>query len=562
MSDLNSSSWMFLLLFLFFSVALVAIGRTSLASARDFFRAERPLAPSVAALALALSGAGLLDLLAAGLVGASFGLAALDFFSLGAIASLLFSAFVLAPGLHQAQALSIPALLGHRFGTPLRRASAVLLALLTLVSAALALALFAQLVQHLHFADALFYALGWPRQAIFFAALLLPSAVALLYILRAGLRGAALNHILQCLLLLAAFLPALVYGFAHATSPLSALPAALDSARPGPLPLMAAGLLFGLLSASLDPRATQMLLAARNATSTRKIALAALPLRLLLLVALALIGSLALLQTTPQSSTRVHEVNGIIYHEVQVVPLSASAGHGLVPAHLDAAGLHLLRTPSGEPRLDPALAAPTLLFKALPPALAGLGLAALLAALLAILAPSLLSLTSLLLEDLALPFPGHSARTADGSPSLGAARRTAALAALLIAACASLFALADLLSLDRLFVLFLELASLGAASLFATLLAALFCKRIDARGALLGLAAGELAALLHQALTLPLAAAPGLDGGWLAPLFRYASPLTQNLSTAALALCLNLLIATLASRRQTTTRALTTPATH
>lgn len=552
MSDLNSASWMFLFLFLFFSVALAAIGRTSLTSARAFFRAERPLPPLLAAVALALSGASLLDLLAAGLIGASFGLAALDFFSLGAIAALLFSALVLTPALHRAKASSIPALLGRRFTPVLRRTSAALLALFTLASAALALALFAQLVQRLHFADTLFYALGWPRQAIFFAAVLVPTAAALLYILRAGLRGAALNHILQFLLLLAAFLPALVYGFTHTASPLSSLNAALDPARPGPLPLIAAGLLFGLLASSLDPRATQILLATRNASSARTIALAALPLRLLLLVALALIGSLALIQPTPESSTRVHEVNGIIYHETQVVPLSASGGHGLVPAHLDASELHLLRTPSGAVQLDPALAAPTLLFKALPPALAGLGLAALLAALLASLGPSLLSFAALLLEDMALPFRGFSAHQADGSPSLGAARRLAALAALLIVTCASLFALADLLSLDRLFALFLELASLLSASLFATLLAALFFKRIEARGALFGLAAGELAALLHHALALPLNAAPGLAGGWIAPLFRYDSPLTQNLVTAALALALNLLIAPLASRRALT----------
>jgi SSS family solute:Na+ symporter len=43
---------------------------------------------------------------------------------------------------------------------------------------------------------------------------------------------------------------------------------------------------------------------------------------------------------------------------------------------------------------------------------------------------------------------------------------------------------------------------------------------------------GTLAAALHHGLTLPLGAAPGVKGGWLAVVSRYPSEMAQNFWTA------------------------------
>jgi len=72
------------------------------------------------------------------------------------------------------------------------------------------------------------------------------------------------------------------------------------------------------------------------------------------------------------------------------------------------------------------------------------------------------------------------------------------------------------------------------APLFATFLLGMFWKRATGHGAFLGLVSGTLAAALHHGLTLPVGAAAGIKGGWLAaaPLHLYTSEMAQNFWTA------------------------------
>ena len=74
------------------------------------------------------------------------------------------------------------------------------------------------------------------------------------------------------------------------------------------------------------------------------------------------------------------------------------------------------------------------------------------------------------------------------------------------------------------------------APLFATFLLGMFWKRATGHGAFFGLLSGTLAAALHHGLTLPVGAAAGIKGGWLAAsLHTYPSEMAQNFWTAIFA---------------------------
>jgi len=80
------------------------------------------------------------------------------------------------------------------------------------------------------------------------------------------------------------------------------------------------------------------------------------------------------------------------------------------------------------------------------------------------------------------------------------------------------------------------------APLLATFLLGMFWKRATGHGAFAGLIAGTAAAVLHQGLTLPADANPGLHGGWIAAIHRYPSDLTQCFWTAVVAFGINLIV--------------------
>ena len=70
------------------------------------------------------------------------------------------------------------------------------------------------------------------------------------------------------------------------------------------------------------------------------------------------------------------------------------------------------------------------------------------------------------------------------------------------------------------------------APLLATFLLGMFWKRATGHGAFAGLLSGTLAAAGHHGLTLPLGAAAGVKGGWIAALHTYPSEMAQNFWTA------------------------------
>jgi SSS family solute:Na+ symporter len=85
------------------------------------------------------------------------------------------------------------------------------------------------------------------------------------------------------------------------------------------------------------------------------------------------------------------------------------------------------------------------------------------------------------------------------------------------------------------------------APLFATFLLGMFWKRTTGHAAFAGLLSGTAAAAIHQGLTLPGGAAPGIKGGWLATVHLYPSEMAQNFWTAIWAWSVCFLVTVLVS---------------
>jgi SSS family solute:Na+ symporter len=255
-------------------------------------------------------------------------------------------------------------------------------------------------------------------------------------------------------------------------------------------------------------------------------------------------GAIAISLPTPQSTTVVRDVNGIIYHEITVVPPEAAQGSGMIPARLDPATGKPQLSAAGQVLLNYDMATPTMVMHFLPTGLLGLGVAALLASLMSGLAASVTALNAVITFDIYEPF---IRKGADGRHSL-AVGRVAAVGAIALSIGVA-YAIAGLkgIALESVFVSVLLVFSLGNAPQFATFLLGMFTKRTTGHGAFAGLVAGIAGALLHHGLTLPVDAQPGLQGGWIAVLHRYPGFVAQCLWTAMIGFAANAIVASAVS---------------
>lgn len=543
MSAVSSTGWFQLILFLFFTLALGAVLRERVKTSLDFQLAGRTLPTWLAAISFALSGLSLLEFLAMGAAGAQYGLAAAGFFAAGSLAAMLLAGLVIAPRLRASGLRTVAAYIGQRLGAPTRRLHAALFLIAALVAASLALAVFARMVVALHLLDLYFVANLWPPKNIFPATVVFAVIVATLYVLLAGMVATMGNHLLQGLVLLAGTLPALLLGLRHGhLDQLHETLARTGTATPynGAL-LLVAGILFGIVFWCADPRALQIALSTKNSRAAGRATLWAAPLRVALTVVFVGCGIVALVQPTPQLLSSVKVVNGTIYRNTIVVPHDAALGQGLVPAQLDAAGKSSLDD-RGNTLLDGGRATPMLLLHRLPAKLQGLGLGALLAALLCGLAAAFSAIGTTFTEDLLAPRGDDEDAVAAEIKKLATNRWAIGGAALACLGLACLWSFAPAVSTPNVFALVLLLAAVFGAPACATVLLALFAPRVAGTGSFAGLVAAQLAALVAYGITLPAQATRGLLGGFLCAGVHTASALEQSLLIATVALFAHLAV--------------------
>ena len=564
--NLASTDWLIILIYFFCVLAIGFSLRRNMKTSSDFLQAGRALPVWICVPAFIAAGLGSQELIAMGAAGARYGFQAAACFSLGAMPALLFTGLYMMPLYYGSGARSVPEYLGLRFDQKTRLLNACTFAVMTLLSAGISLYLVARLFEILRVFDPLFYAWGWPRQGIFTFSILLPAVIVLIYVLFAGLAGAMVNQALQFVLIVAGFLPMVLMSL-KSIGGFSGLKASVSAAYPpglnapshaGALSIaalcLALGFVLGVGRWTTDFRILQTAMAAKNIESARRVPLFAAAVRLFLPFLLILPGAIAIALPTPQTTTVVRNENGVIYHEITVVPRDAAQGRGLVPALLDPL--------TGDPRLDSAgrtqldfdRATPNMLMHFLPTGLLGLGLTALLASLMSSLAAGITAFNTVFTCDL---YQSCIRKAAPDRHYL-VVGRWAAVGGILLSIGVAYAILGfnhtgshgialDTSPFDNILGALLLAFSLVNAPQLATFLLGMFSKRSTGHGAFWGLVAGIAAALLHHGLTLGVDAHPGLQGGWITVLHTYPGFVAQCFWTAIFGFTANLVVASAVS---------------
>jgi SSS family solute:Na+ symporter len=534
---LTQIDWLIVLLTLFSVLAIGLSFRSSIKTAADYFQAGRSLPTWIGVLAFLAASLGSLDLIATVAAGAQYGLRAAQFFAIGSILPLLFASLYVVPALVKSGARTLPEYLRLRFDRRTSLINAYAFGLTAIATAGFSLYLVARLFQAMHVFDALLYSFNLSHALIFPITVLLATFVVLVYVVVAGLGASIVNQAVQFLIVVAAFFPVAytalnhIGGFAALKSALAVnLAIAGSTAHIGASSLaLIAGIVLTAGYWCADFRIFQVAMAAKDAPSASRIPLFAAAGRLLVPIVLVVTGAVAISLPTPQSSTVVREENGAIYHEITVVPRDAAAGHGLVPARADADG-NPVKSGNGQPQLDYDRTAPAMLMNFPPAGLLGLGIAALLAALMNSLAASATAVSAVCTFDI---FRLEVPPAEEDRREITIGRLSSVAFLVLAVGAAFAFSAAKGFGFSALDALLLFFALFSAPQL-ATFLLGIFSRRTTANGAFAGLVAGTAAAFLHFGLALSL----GL---------HYSSFAALCFVTAMVALLANALVTTAVS---------------
>ena len=556
--NLAATDSLILLIYAFFVLAAGFSLKPAMTGSREFMQAGRAIPGWLCGLAMLGAGLGSQEVLGMGAAGARYGLVSLGFFALGSIPAMLFAGLYLIPvfyGSNSAAASSagtirsIPEYLGRRFDRRTRLLNAILFAAMSSFTAGIALYAMARVFVALHVFDRVAGTLNLPPAGVLLLAIGLPAVLVLTYVLLGGLGAAMYNQAMQFFLVLAGLLPIVLLGLKRiggwgglkAAAPAGFLhgvasgPAhAATPMGPGAIVLiLCVGLVLGGGTWCTDFRLLQTAMAAKNVEAARRSPIIAAALHLFVPFIVIVPGLIAVALPTPRTSIVIHNDNGVIYHEITIVPPAVEAGSGLVPAKAGADGKPIVS--NGRPDLDYTMATPNVLAGFLPAGLLGLGVTALLASLMGGVAASITSFSTVFTCDI---FQMLIAKNADDKRLLAVARWAALGGALLAfgAACAAM-------RFDSILDAMMLVFAIVNAPLFAVLLLAAFWKRATGHGAFAGLIAGAIAALLHHGLALPLGEQPGIHGGWIAARIHPSSEIALGLGAAMLAFLVSLLAA-------------------
>ncbi len=555
-----------LLIYFFFMLAAGFSLKPAMTTSRDFMQAGRAMPGWLCSLAMLGASLGSIEVLGMGAAGAHYGLASVAWFTLGSIPAMLFTGLYLMPifygtksGTVAADAKansiaprSIPEYLGLRFDQKTRVLNAIMFAAMSAFSAGIALYAMARGLVALHVFDRISESLNLRPTGTLLLAMAFPAALVLAYILLGGLGAAMYNQALQFLLIVAGLLPMVLLGLnkiggwsgLKAQIPANLLHGLGSSAHSGAhsmgagIFILVVGLVLGGATWCADFRLLQIPMAAKNVESAQRAPINAAAVRIFVPLLLVLPGLIAVGLPTPHTSILVFNDNNVISHEITVVPPAVEAGTGLVPAKADASGMPVIGA-DGHAVLDYLMATPNVLPEFLPTGLLGLGIAALLACLMAGVAASVTSFSTVFTCDI---FQALLAKNSSDKRLLVVARFAAAGGVLLAfaAACATI-------RFNSLLDAILLVFAVINVPLFSVLILGAFWKRATGHGAFAGLIAGAAAALLDHGLSLPIAGQLGIHGGWIAVLRHPASEIALNLETAILLSLVSLLVTILLS---------------
>ncbi|MGP8252059.1 MAG: sodium:solute symporter family protein [Terracidiphilus sp.] len=553
--QLTSVDWLIMLLYFFFVLGIGFALKRYMKTSKDFFQAGRALPAWICGLAFISANLGAQEVIGMGASGAKYGLETAHFYGIGAIPAMIFVGIFMMPFYYGSKARSVPEFLRLRFDEKTRALNACSFAVMTVFSSGISMYAMARLIQALHIFDPLFNSIGWPKDWIFTVAIVMSALIVLLYIFLGGLTSAIYNEVLQFFLIIAGFLPLTLLGLRNigGWSGLKAsLPVAymhewkgVMHASTNPMGIDAIGIGMGLgfvLGAGYwctDFLVIQTAMASKNMESARRVPLIAAIPKMVFPFLVILPGLIAIALPTPHTTEYVHQANGAIYHEINVVPQEAEQGHGLIPAKINPVTGKPMLDASGKPLLDYDMATPNMLLHYFPTGILGLGLTALLASFMSGMAGNVTAFNTVFTYDL---YQSYIHKGASDKHYL-AVGRWATVGGILLSIATAFAAINFNNIMDTLQLVF----SFVNAPLFATFLLGMFWKRATGHGAFAGLIAGTGAAMIHHGLTLPLEAHPGIHGGWITVLHHYPSDMAQNFYGAIWAFMTNFAIAVVVS---------------
>lgn len=559
MPNLAATDSLILLIYAFFMLAAGFSLKPAIKGTREFMQAGRSMPAWLCGIAMLGASLGSVEVLGMGAAGAQYGLPSLGFFALGSIPAMLFAGLYLIPvfyGSNSDDAVSaektarvaprsIPEYLGLRFDQKTRVLSAFLFSAMSLFSAGVALYAMGRVFVALGVFDRFTAAMNLPPAGVQLLAMALPAALVLSYILLGGLGAAMYNQAIQFCLVLGGLLPVVLLGLKKIggwSGLKAAAPAGIfSSVHAGAHPMgagaivlvLGVGLVLGGGTWCTDFRLLQAAMAAKNVQAAQRSPMIAAAARVLVPFVVVLPGLIAVALPTPRTTIVIHNDNGVIYHEITVVPPAVEAGTGVVPAKTGTDGKPMMNA-NGHAVLDYSLATPNVLLELLPTGLLGLGVTALLACLMGGVAASVTSFSTVFTCDIIQTLIARNA----ADKRLLSVARWAAVGGVLLAfgvACATV-------RFNNMLEAFMLVFAIVNAPLFAVLLLAAFWKRATGHGAFAGLVAGAAAALLHQGFALPHGEQAGIHGGWIAPLIHPSSDLLMGLETAMLGFLGSLLV--------------------
>src|SRR6516225_1380190 len=464
--------------------------RRSTTTSLEFFQAGRAIPAWICGLAFISANLGAQEIIGMAASGAKYGIATSHFYWIGAIPAMLFVGLFMMPFYYGSRARSVPEYLRLRFDEKTRGFNAISFALMTVFSSGISMYAMARLIQILHILDAPFQSIGLSSEYVFHVCIVISALIVLAYIFLGGLTSAIYNEVLQFFLIVAGFAPLVFLGlknvggwsgikanlppaFVHAW-------AGMDNPNHNPLGVEWFSLVMGLgfvLSFGYwctDFLVVQRAMAADSMNAARRTPLIAAVPKMLFPFLVIVPGIIAL---------------GLTLHPSGGAPLlPAAAGGGY----------------------DYNMALPMMMSRYYPAGLLGLGLTALLASFMSGMAGNVTAFNTVWTYDL---YQSYIRKGASDQHYLWMGRFSTIFGiGLSIAAAYAAMRFNNIMDMLQLVFSFVN------APLFATFLLGMFWRRTTGHGAFWGLLAGTLTAALHHALTLPVGAATGVKGGWLATL--------------------------------------------
>jgi len=503
--------WLLMLVYFAFVLGVGVVLKRSTTTSAAFFQAGRAIPAWVCGLAFISANLGAQEIIGMAASGAKYGISTSHFYWVGAIPAMVFLGVFMMPFYYGSRARSVPEYLRLRFDEKTRGFNAISFALMTVFSSGISMYAMAKLLQILHIFDAPFAALGLGPHYIFHVCVVASALVVLVYVLLGGLSSAIYNEVLQFFLIVAGFMPLVYLGLRDAGGwsgitravppPLTHAWRGFASASTSPMGVDAFGVAMGLgFVLSFGYWCTDFLVVQR--------AMAA--------------DSMAAARRTPL----IAAVPKMLFPFLVIMPglIALSVQGGVVPIKMYEGTSTMVLDALGKPQLDYDLTIPTLLLRYFPTGMLGLGLTALLASFMSGMAGNVTAFNTVWTYDIYQAYLRPQASDAHYLRIGRLATVFGIAASVLTAYVAAQFNnIMDVLQLVFAFV---------NAPLLATFLLGMFWRRATGHGAFTGLVAGTAAAALHHGLTLPVGAAAGVKGGWIATLAPYPSEMAQNFWTA------------------------------